>query len=98
MSIKEDAEDEDAEEDEEAEREKDYPSDWEDTEYNGKLEPMSTSDLNPYIPLGVVPTTNFSPSSNDTVNAGSPQTGRMISFPNWIQVCATSYFRENHSS
>ncbi|KAJ7284568.1 hypothetical protein C8J57DRAFT_1497468 [Mycena rebaudengoi] len=48
--------------------EEDYPSDWDpDT---------STSALPPFIPLGSVPTTNFSKSET---------TGRILSFPNWIQ-------------
>ncbi|KAJ7284557.1 hypothetical protein C8J57DRAFT_1708995 [Mycena rebaudengoi] len=48
--------------------EKDYPSDWEpDT---------ITTELPPFIPLGSVPTTNFSKSET---------TGRILSFPNWIQ-------------
>ncbi|KAJ7284565.1 hypothetical protein C8J57DRAFT_1216984 [Mycena rebaudengoi] len=47
----------------------DYPSDWE-------SESSGTSFLSPYISLGSVPTTNF---------LGNETTGRMLSFPNWIQ-------------
>lgn len=55
----------------------DYPSDWE-------SESSGTSFLSPYINLGSVPTTNF---------LGNETTGRMLSFPNWIQVGQGSLLR-----
>ncbi|KAE9395195.1 hypothetical protein BT96DRAFT_159707 [Gymnopus androsaceus JB14] len=57
-----------------------YPSDWE-TESNddGRHSPVDTSfGMRPFIELGTVPTTNF----NSGTNNG---TGRMLSFPNWLQ-------------
>ncbi|KAJ8515478.1 hypothetical protein ONZ45_g7083 [Pleurotus djamor] len=46
---------------------RDYPSDWDDT--------------NQYIPLGTVPTTF----ANGAPAAPGHNTGRIISFPNWVQ-------------
>ncbi|KAJ7454732.1 hypothetical protein FB451DRAFT_1373392 [Mycena latifolia] len=52
----------------------DFPSDW-DGSY--------TSSLGQYLELGTVPTTNFI--TNKTVGSESSGTGRILSFPNWIQ-------------
>ncbi|KAF7334430.1 Heat shock 70 kDa protein 12B [Mycena venus] len=65
----EDDEDEDYEED----RERDYPSDWGD---------MVTTGISRFISLGSVPTTNIRSSAGETIGSG---TGRILSFPNWIQ-------------
>lgn len=65
------------------EYEEDYPSDWEQLGPDGTLEMMSTGSLSTYIHLGTVPTTNFVPVDQDGDSRG---TGRMLSFPNWIQV------------
>ncbi|KAE9395192.1 hypothetical protein BT96DRAFT_159552 [Gymnopus androsaceus JB14] len=64
---------------EEEEIEYNYPSDWE-TEPNdkGNSPPVSTSSLSSFIELGTVPTTNFASGSTH-------RTGRMLSFPNWLQ-------------
>ncbi|KAJ6560157.1 hypothetical protein B0H19DRAFT_109647 [Mycena capillaripes] len=66
-------EDEEADEDiddEESNWTKDYPSDWGDN---------MTTGLDRFIPLGSVPTTNM---VDKTASNG---TGRILSFPNWIQ-------------
>ena len=72
----EDDEDEDADD---PEPEHDYPSDWEYTEYNGERQPRSTSDLPIFTELGTVPATGV-------VTKSHQPTGRIITFPNWIQV------------
>jgi hypothetical protein len=70
--------------------EKDYPSDWEDSDNEGGL--MSVFDLHKYIPVGAIPTTNFSGSETAGASESSNQnhshrsTGRIITFPNWVQV------------
>ncbi|KAJ6577438.1 hypothetical protein B0H19DRAFT_1119924 [Mycena capillaripes] len=51
----------------------DYPSDWGDDH--------NTSGLPRFLPLGTVPTTNF----NTSATGEAPGTGRILSFPNWIQ-------------
>ncbi|KAL0960958.1 hypothetical protein HGRIS_005958 [Hohenbuehelia grisea] len=61
---------------------RDYPSDWEETVYDGKLQPRYTSDLGAFVGLGSVPTTNIEHARPEFAGNG---TGRMISFPNWIQ-------------
>lgn len=73
--------------------EEDFPSDWEKEnhlDWNG--EPIeykaSTSNLSTYITLGTVPTTNFRKVATTT-----DETGRMLSFPNWIQASSRSPFR-----
>ncbi|KAJ6594273.1 hypothetical protein B0H19DRAFT_1246959 [Mycena capillaripes] len=68
----EDEDDEGDDEDAELDSASDYPSDWEDN--------MRTSALPGYIELGCVPTTNFTSKESETSG-----TGRMLSFPNWIQ-------------
>lgn len=56
-----------------------YPSDWEEEDKeDGSSGKMSTTELSPVIKLGTIPTTNF-----DATTRG---TGRMLSFPNWVQV------------
>lgn len=67
-----------ADEDDDDEGVDDYPSDWED---------MDTNNLSGYIQLGTVPTTNFAPSEKRY------GTGRIISFPNWIQVSRPSFIQ-----
>ncbi|KAF4566608.1 hypothetical protein EYR36_012039 [Pleurotus pulmonarius] len=73
----EDEEDEDEDADD-SEPEHDYPSDWEYTEYHGERQPRSTSDLPIFTDLGTVPATGVVTKSNQP-------TGRIITFPNWIQ-------------
>ncbi|KAJ8703403.1 hypothetical protein PTI98_002027 [Pleurotus ostreatus] len=74
-----DEEDEDEDEDaDDPEPEHDYPSDWEYTEYNGERQPRSTSELPIFTELGTVPATGVVTKSNHP-------TGRIITFPNWIQ-------------
>ena len=51
----------------------DYPSDWDDND--------STDHLRPFIELGKVLATNFA-----LIAPEAPKTGRMLSFPNWVQV------------
>ncbi|KAF5384697.1 hypothetical protein D9757_006244 [Collybiopsis confluens] len=59
----------------EDEHEDNYPSDWETcVDFDGVTRPMYTSDISYFIDMGTVPTTN--------IKRG---TGRMISFPNWLQ-------------
>ncbi|KAF7428753.1 hypothetical protein PC9H_007985 [Pleurotus ostreatus] len=58
--------------------ERDYPSDWEYTEYDGVRRPWTTTGLRNYIDLGTVQATGVSSRSNHP-------TGRIITFPNWIQ-------------
>ncbi|KAF4599948.1 hypothetical protein EYR40_007054 [Pleurotus pulmonarius] len=77
--------DEDEDEDEEDDydvdddkSERDYPSDWEYTEYDGVRRPWTTTGLRNYIDLGTVQATGVSSRS-------SHPTGRIITFPNWIQ-------------
>lgn len=61
----------------------DYPSDWEEgTTWDGKPYPVSIDQIPMNINLGNVQTTNFFKTSE----AGDHGTGRIISFPNWIQV------------
>ncbi|KAE9388784.1 hypothetical protein BT96DRAFT_1003878 [Gymnopus androsaceus JB14] len=56
-----------------------YPSDWEtELDHEGNPHPVYTSSLPAFIEMGTVPTTNF----NSGVSNG---TGRMLSFPNWLQ-------------
>lgn len=62
-----------ADDNDEEETQQDYPSDWEPE--------WSTDTLPPYIGFGVVPTTGIH-ASQDKV----PNTGRILTFPNWIQV------------
>jgi hypothetical protein len=71
--------------------EQDYPSDWEDSD--NEEGPMSVHDLHKYIPVGAVPTTNFSgqsetagASETSNQNQSHRSTGRIITFPNWVQV------------
>jgi hypothetical protein len=82
-----DEEDSDEDEDEDEDggwdrySEKDYPSDWETViDENGIARPKDTFSLSGTIPLGTVPT--VSPAGNDPES----NTGRIITFPNWIQV------------
>ncbi|KAE9395190.1 hypothetical protein BT96DRAFT_159562 [Gymnopus androsaceus JB14] len=56
-----------------------YPSDWEtELDDEGTSHPVYTSSFPMFIELGTVPTTNFN-------SEGSNGTGRMLSFPNWLQ-------------
>ncbi|KAE9388782.1 hypothetical protein BT96DRAFT_1025294 [Gymnopus androsaceus JB14] len=56
-----------------------YPSDWEiELDEEGNRHPVNTSSFPAFIELGTVPTTNF----NSGISNG---TGRMLSFPNWLQ-------------
>jgi hypothetical protein len=71
----------------------DYPSDWDEViDAEGDLVPMSIGNLNKYIELGTVRTTNFTEEDevasdqSSEVKATSVSTGRIISFPNWVQV------------
>ncbi|KAF9066715.1 hypothetical protein BDP27DRAFT_1423619 [Rhodocollybia butyracea] len=57
----------------------DYPSDWEVEIRDGKLVPIPTHAIPAFTELGAVPTTNICPGSNGT--------GRMLSFPDWLQFC-----------
>ncbi|KAF9060538.1 hypothetical protein BDP27DRAFT_1370453 [Rhodocollybia butyracea] len=57
----------------------DYPSDWEVEMRDGKPTPVLTNAIPAFTELGAVLTTNTCPGSNGT--------GRMHSFPNWIQFC-----------
>ncbi|KAF4599576.1 hypothetical protein EYR40_006671 [Pleurotus pulmonarius] len=57
----------------------DYPSDWEEKEYDGVLGPRWTSDLSSSIELGTVQVTGVSPTETGM------STGRIVTFPNWIQ-------------
>jgi len=55
-----------------------YPSDWEDQEpeiYWGISKPMWTTEISPYVNLGTIKTAG--------VQDGG--TGRILTFPNWIQ-------------
>ncbi|KAF7430750.1 hypothetical protein PC9H_006461 [Pleurotus ostreatus] len=72
--------DEEEEEDYDRDYEQDYPSDWEHTDYNasGTPVPRYTTDLATFIELGTVRATGVSSRS-------SQPTGRIITFPNWIQ-------------
>ncbi|KAJ3767263.1 hypothetical protein FB446DRAFT_755463 [Lentinula raphanica] len=73
-------EDEELQEEEE-DYEKHYPSDWEtEVDSKGNKYPVFTTAIPSFINLGTVPTTNFEPQTGKT-------TGRMISFPNWLQLC-----------
>jgi hypothetical protein len=78
----------------------DYPSDWdEEIDEDGEEVSNSIDDLQKYIKLGAVRTTNFleedevaSDQSSEPKATGSKRgdsntfTGRIISFPNWVQV------------
>ncbi|KAJ7665929.1 hypothetical protein DFH06DRAFT_262963 [Mycena polygramma] len=68
-----DESDEEEEEEDDVSEEEDYPSDW-----GGD----ATTSLGRYIDLGSVPTTNIKASTGEP---DSPRTGRIISFPNWLQ-------------
>ncbi|KAF9066699.1 hypothetical protein BDP27DRAFT_1330170 [Rhodocollybia butyracea] len=56
-----------------------YPSDWEldSGDEDEELAPFPTTSVAAFIELGTVPTTNIRPGSNGT--------GRILSFPNWLQ-------------
>ncbi|KAJ3710145.1 hypothetical protein C8R42DRAFT_381127 [Lentinula raphanica] len=72
--------DEDEELQEEEDYEKHYPSDWEtEVDSKGNQYAVFTTAIPSFINLGTVPTTNFEPQT------GNRTTGRMISFPNWLQ-------------
>ena len=71
----EEEEDEEEDEDEDEDDQRDYPSDWEQDE-DGYF------NLRNNVPVGTVPTTN----SEDILHMGH-QTGRILSFPNFVQVC-----------
>ncbi|KAL0950704.1 hypothetical protein HGRIS_007481 [Hohenbuehelia grisea] len=60
----------------------DYPSDWEEELYDGEFRPVGTSSLGAFIDLGDVPTTNIKHARAGFEGNG---TGRIITFPNWIQ-------------
>ncbi|KIK68298.1 hypothetical protein GYMLUDRAFT_35681 [Collybiopsis luxurians FD-317 M1] len=65
--------------DEDEEYEDHYPSDWEtEVDHEGKNIPMNTSSIPFFINMGTVPTTNIHPGASNG-------TGRMLSFPNWLQ-------------
>ncbi|KAJ3755634.1 hypothetical protein EV360DRAFT_85726 [Lentinula raphanica] len=56
-----------------------YPSDWEtEVDYEGNERPVNTTEIPVFIARGTVPTTNSDSRMGKT-------TGRMISFPNWLQ-------------
>ncbi|KAJ3710148.1 hypothetical protein C8R42DRAFT_691526 [Lentinula raphanica] len=56
-----------------------YPSDWEtEVDYEGNERPVITTEIPVFIARGTVPTTNSDSRMGKT-------TGRMISFPNWLQ-------------
>ncbi|THU97232.1 hypothetical protein K435DRAFT_838699 [Dendrothele bispora CBS 962.96] len=62
----------------ESDEESNYPSDWEEQEpqiYWGIHKHMSTSSISPYVKLGTVKTTGIEKDG----------TGRILTFPNWIQ-------------
>lgn len=63
----------------------DYPSDWEDV-YDSSGYSITPSNLNVTIELGVVPTTGLS-----TSTSGGHGTGRILAFPNWIQVRSSGF-------
>ena len=66
--------------DEDEDYEDHYPSDWEtEVDHEGKTIPMNTSSIPFFINMGTVPTTNIHPGASNG-------TGRMLSFPNWLQV------------
>ncbi|KAF9064501.1 hypothetical protein BDP27DRAFT_1425790 [Rhodocollybia butyracea] len=70
--------DEDEDMDENEDCEDHYPSDWEtELDFEGNVRSVSTSSLPFFIELGTVPTTNISSGANGT--------GRILSFPNWLQ-------------
>jgi hypothetical protein len=76
-------------EDEDDEGVDDFPSDWEDAaDYPGGLGPraMTTDTLSTHIALGTAPTTNFSSPNANSSSTNGRGTGRILSFPNWIQV------------
>jgi hypothetical protein len=77
----------DDEDEDEEDRDVDYPSDWEDAvDYPGRANsPMTTETLSTNIALGTAPTTNISSLHANSSNANG-STGRILSFPNWIQV------------
>ena len=79
------ANDESDDEDEDIEDEdieNDYPSDWEQTQdYRGNIMPMSTSNIPAHFNLGTVTT-----AVNSASNSANRGTGKILSFPNWIQV------------
>jgi hypothetical protein len=69
--------------------EKDYPSDWEEVidSYTGTVRWAYTTEIPNSVSLGAVPTTNSnSPESAEDDCMLGNKTGRMLSFPNWIQV------------
>jgi hypothetical protein len=82
MNSEEDNSDNNEEEsDEDDEGVDDYPSDWEKVmDEKGDLEWMNTSSISPHIHLGSVPT------SGGSMSAACHGTGRILSFPNWVQV------------
>ncbi|KAF5392719.1 hypothetical protein D9757_000817 [Collybiopsis confluens] len=74
-----DSEDPENEDEDDEEEEDNFPSDWEiEVDYRGVQHPMSTSNISYFIDMGTVPTTRVRPGLSDS-------TGRMLSFPNWLQ-------------
>ncbi|KAJ4468827.1 hypothetical protein J3R30DRAFT_3739498 [Lentinula aciculospora] len=69
-------------EDEEFEYEDNYPSDWETKiDHQSNTQPIFTSEIPSFIKQGTVLTTNF----NSELLVRQKGTGRMLSFPNWLQ-------------
>ncbi|KAF9064500.1 hypothetical protein BDP27DRAFT_1333470 [Rhodocollybia butyracea] len=64
-------------EDEDEDCEDNYPSDWETEDYKGEVRFVPTTSIPFFIELGTVPTTHIHTSANGT--------GRILSFPNWLQ-------------
>ncbi|KAJ3848017.1 hypothetical protein EV368DRAFT_68627 [Lentinula lateritia] len=72
------------EQEEAYESEDHYPSDWETESVDDGLRiPVNTTALPYFIDLGTVPTTNFD-SDREGERKGD-NTGRILSFPNWLQ-------------
>ncbi|KAJ4464528.1 hypothetical protein C8J55DRAFT_529967 [Lentinula edodes] len=72
------------EEEEAYDSEDHYPSDWETESVDDGLRiPVNTTALPYFIDLGTVPTTNFD-SDREGERKGD-NTGRILSFPNWLQ-------------
>jgi hypothetical protein len=78
----------------------DCPSDWDhEVDEDGNTIVQDISDLVKYIPMGAVPATNFTSNPNDKSVDPNPavksaafenqnhyKSGRILTFPNWVQV------------
>lgn len=72
----------------------DYPSDWEQVEIKhgerrGQMAPVAAENLPNHIALGSVQTSINTFAPNDKADQ---RTGKILSFPNWIQVKLVASF------